>query len=198
MAKHFTKPILAIHFMVLVLLMIGTKGSTQQISLSNEDNIGFARSCSSVAKEHISRSGIDLNDQISYWPSEIVEINRHGADIETKVRIGFKFETGGKNGWGTVEVKEDFNDFTCLFSEVARGEYPAPVGFIHSIQKRGVWVAYSGQTCIPLTRECEPSSGYRSFSDDVEGESSHYSTLDDSYWNAYYYQKVVNHFRNNR
>jgi len=198
MIKHLTKPIRAIHFLVLAFLMtIGTKGSTQQISLSNEDDIGFARSCFTVVKNHLNRK--TLNDQFSYWPSEIVEINSYGADIETKVRINYKSETGGNNGWGTVEVKEVFNNFTCLFSGVARGEYPAPVGFINNKVRRTVWVAFSGRTCEFVTnKNCQPYNGYIRLSDDGEGKSYYRSTIDDNYWEAYDYEKVANHFRNNR
>ena len=224
--KHLTKPIRAIHFIVLAFLMtIGTKGSTQQISLSNEDDIGFARSCFVVAKNHMNIKRWTENNQFSYWPSEVLEINSSGADIETKVRIGYKFETGGNNGWGTVEVKEKFYNFTCLFSGVARGEYPAPVGFINTKDKRTVWVAFSGRTCEFVTNKncqpiigyenssddgegehcefvtneiCQPYSGYRNLSADGEGESSYYSTTGGNYWEAYGYEKVANHFRNNR
>ena len=138
MTKHLTKPIRAIHFMVLAFLMtIGTQ-TFASTTLNPKEHRNYARLCFDTTKDYTNRHREEnFNiDKYSFWESKIITVNKKGAKIETTIEIDYSWEEGGNGGWGTPTKKEASDIFTCVFQNAIRDDWTKVPAFF----KRGSWV----------------------------------------------------------
>jgi len=125
MTKHLTKPIRAIHFMVLALLMaVGTQ-TFASTALNPIENRNYARLCFDTTKDYTNRHREEnFNiDKYSYWESKIITVTEQGAKIETSIEIDYSWDVGSNGGWGTSIKKEESYIFTCVFLNAVRGDW---------------------------------------------------------------------------
>ena len=132
--------------------------------LSKEENRSYARSCFNLVVHDAFRlQKFDLSNGYSYWPSTIENIDSSGADISTIIELKRQKKSGGNNGWGQETTKEVSRYAECIFTDVAKGNFPEPDYFLYYFAKGevsrlvkqsyfGLGDGASGGSCVGQSR----------------------------------------------
>ena len=125
-------------------------GSAEAEELNKNDTLDYSCACSRWSREHLNydeafgtrdskfamadtvarmRGGSDHDmgiffvSEFSYWPTKILEKDRHGADL---ISTTWKISSSGTDaaGWGTTEAEVSQYVIKCVYLNVPRGVVP--------------------------------------------------------------------------
>ena len=184
---------------ILTIILSLSAMAAQAVELTKDQNLQYARQCQANTKEYIStykKDNFKVLNKYTYWPSKVVEVNRYGATITTKVKTSYTYEEGDNGGWGTAEKKTDSYTFTCLFVNNKKGEYEKPDAFKRSVDEERIWLKRTGTNCELFKRSsCKDFEDYAPFQKDGSSVTSGYSDYDNSNWSAYYYDEAIKYLK---